>query len=177
MRSLNETVLEVNNKSWVMLLGEKLKTAYCEEMNAWYSYMIQAQMMYDRPDVQKAFQEIGDDELKDHSVKLLQALKTLYIDISDIDAPQSWVVKTGKHPYISPSYIIDGATKTLDYDLNIKQEISNEYGSIDTYHEILRMIDCKIEDPHHNECYDLIKSDIEHIIEDEQEHIVKLMAL
>lgn len=177
MRTLNETVLETNNKSWVILLGEKLKVAFCEEMNSWYLYMIQSQMMYDNPKASKLFMEIANDEFKDHANKLLGALKTLYLDISDIDSPMSWTVKTQKHPYISPDYIIDGVTKTLDIDTNIRKAISNEYGSIDTYNDIIRMLEFKLNDPQHNECYDILYNDIQHIIDDEQEHIEKLKML
>lgn len=177
MRSLNETVLEVNNKSWVILLGEKLKVAYCEEMNAWYLYMIQAQMMYDSPKVAQTYTEIGNDEFKDHSNKLLKALKTLYLDMSDIDSPYAWSVKTQKHPYTEPIYIIDGATKTIDVDASVRQAIANEYGSIDTYNEILRMIEFKLKDPQHNECYDNIYNDIQDIIKDEESHIEKLKSV
>ena len=109
------------------ILIKLLKDAFCEEMNAWYQYLIVIPFIHgiERSAIQKRLKEIAKDEYEDHALWLLERISMLGGTPSWILSPQDWN-KIASHKYIMPS---------MEMSVNsiIEQNIKAERNAIDTY--------------------------------------------
>lgn len=137
-----------------------LKDAFCEEMNAWYQYLIVAPFIKgnERTEIAELFEVQAKDEYEDHALWLLERINTLGGDIKDIDSPDKWN-KTATHKYIVPD-------KSLTVKKAIEQNIVAEKNAIDTYIKIEKFT--RNVDP-------VTNRKIKDILADEEEHLQKLI--
>lgn len=137
-----------------------LKDAFCEEMNAWYQYIIVAPFVKgnERSEIVETLLEQAKDEYEDHALWLLDRINLLGGDCSGIDSPDSWN-RVATHKYIIPN-------KELTVQSVLKQNIEAERGAIETYRKLEKFT--RDIDPVSN---DKIKD----ILADEEEHLQNLL--
>ena len=153
------------DSKWVGALIDKLKVAFCEEMNAWYSYIITEKFLVggERKEIADTYEDNAKDEYEDHAEWLLERINQLNGDISDICSPEDWKSKTTKHPYVKPKISSDGLITSED---NLQLQIKNELGAIETYNDLVKFT-CE-KDP-------VTYTKAKEILADEQEHYQELV--
>ena len=166
-----EILGKANTQQWVEILIEKLKVAFCEEMQAWYGYIITNKFLTggERKEIADTYEDNAKDEYEDHAMWILERLNQLDATIDDISSPEDWKTLTVKHPYIRPVFpIIDekeDKTKIYSYN-NLSQQINAEMNAIETYQDLIEFTEGK--DPvTHRKCKE--------ILEDEQSHYQSLL--
>lgn len=149
---------------WVAQLIEKLKVAFCEEMQAWYSYIITEKFLVggERKEIADTYEDNAEDEYKDHAEWLLERINQLNGSIDDICSPEDWKVKTTKHPYVKPT--LHGNLITSEE--NLKLQIKNELGAIETYNDLVNFT--REKDP-------VTYTKVKEILGDEQNHYQSLV--
>ena len=150
---------------WTKGLIDKLKVAFCEEMQAWYSYIITEKFLVggERKEIADTYEDNAKDEYEDHAEWLLERINQLNGDISDICSPEDWKTKTTKHPYNKPSFV-NGNLISSEENLNL--QIKNELGAIETYNDLVKYT--KDKDP-------VTYTKAKEILGDEQEHYQELV--
>lgn len=152
---------------------DALKNALKEEFNAWYGYIIVRDWLVGscRPEVVKMYDEIAEDELKDHGYWLMKRINELGGTIEDIsNSPASWLQAV--HGYIAPKW----SNKTPEDSMNdekvlsiqdsLMTNINNEIGAIETYQHLVELSE---------ECKDwTTNSKCKEILADEEEHLQML---
>lgn len=137
-----------------------MKDAFCEEMNAWYQYMIVAPFLRgnERHEIAEAFEKHAKDELEDHGYWLLERINILGGDSKGIESPDYWN-KVATHKYIIPNtgYTVEAA---------LDQNIEAEKGAIETYIKLEKAT--RDVDPGSNR-------KIKEILSDEEEHLQALL--
>jgi bacterioferritin len=134
-----------------------LKQAFCEEMLAWYQYIIIAPFLVgkERPSIQKDYFENAKEELEDHGYWLLERISQLGGNIEGIDRPECWNV-VAPHKYIKPN-----SYNTKD---SIQQMIEAEQGAIETYKNLINAT--KDTDPvTYNKAIEILADEEEHLQE------------
>lgn len=134
-----------------------LKQAFCEEMLAWYQYIIIAPFLVgkERPSIQKDYFENAKEELEDHGYWLLERISQLGGNIEGIDRPECWNV-VAPHKYIKPD-----SYNTKD---SIQQMIEAEHGAIETYKNLINA--AKDTDPvTYNKAIEILADEEEHLQE------------
>lgn len=176
MKKLSDFFIEAyeNDESKKELVIEKLKNALKEEFNAWYGYIIVREFLvgFERPDVIKLYDEIAEDELKDHAYWLMERINQLGGTIEEItSSPASW--SSAKHQFISPQWT-PKAVQENEKDLiipvitTITDNINNELGAIETYKELVQITE-GIDYTTNSKCKE--------ILADEEEHLNKLQEI
>ena len=162
MNSRQPTYLK-QDQQFIDTLINKLKVAFCEEMNAWYSYIISEKFLVggERKEIADTYQDQGKDEYEDHGLWLLERLNQLGADISDICSPEDWAHKATKHPYVKPKFV-DGNISSKE---NLSLLIKNELGAIETYQDLVNFT--KDRDP-------VTYTKVKEILGDEQGHYQEL---
>ena len=150
---------EITPDSGASEIIKLLKQAFCEEMLAWYQYIIIAPFLVgkERPSIQKDYFENAKEELEDHGYWLLERISQLGGNIEGIDRPECWNI-IAPHKYIKPD-----SYNTKD---SIQQMIEAEQGAIETYKNLINAT--KDTDP---VTYDKA---IE-ILADEEEHLQEML--
>lgn len=109
---------------------EMLYKAIAEELLAWYQYFIVTNFMKgrQRKSLENTFIEQADDELNDHTVKLLQRVSELGGDIEKVDSPEKWI-ELADSKFYPPK---------ADYDVPtlIDENIKSEEDAIKRYKEL-----------------------------------------
>lgn len=134
-----------------------LKQAFCEEMLAWYQYIIIAPFLVgkERPSIQKDYFENAKEELEDHGYWLLERISQLGGNIEGIDRPECWNI-VAPHKYIKPD-----SYNTKD---SIQQMIEAEQGAIETYKNLINAT--KDTDPvTYDKAIDILADEEEHLQE------------
>ena len=151
------------SQQWINQLIEKLKVAFCEEMNAWYSYVITKPFLAggERKEIAETYEKNGDDDYEDHAEWLLERLNQLNADVSDIASPSDWSKKTTKHPYRVPQFK-DG---NICAACNLQDQIKNELDAIETYRDLVSFTEGKDPVSHRK---------LREILADEEEHYQEL---
>ena len=118
-----------------------LKNALREEFNAWYGYTIVREHLAGemRPDILKTYDELADDELKDHGYWLMKRINELGGTIEDITvSPNSW--NDAVHKYRSPQWTSTANGNSIIGTLaSLNINIENEKDAIATYNEIINV--------------------------------------
>ncbi len=150
---------------WVANLIEKLKVAFCEEMNAWYSYIITEKFLVggERKEIADTYEDNAKDEYEDHAEWLLERINQLNGSISDICSPEDWKAKTTRHPYVKPTFSNGNLISSVD---NLQLQIKNELGAIETYNDLVNFT-CE-KDP-------VTYTKVKEILGDEQGHYQELV--
>lgn len=138
----------------VAKLMPMLKSAYAEEINAWYQYYIIAPFLVgkERTSVVADYAENGNEELK-HASMLLERINQLGGDFTDIEALDK-LDALAKAKYIKPT--------STDVAVSLQQVVDAEKGAIETYtalEEASRDIDV------------VTNKLVKQILEDEQTHL------
>lgn len=134
-----------------------LKQAFCEEMLAWYQYIIIAPFLVgkERPSIQKDYFENAKEELEDHGYWLLERISQLGGNIEGIDRPECWNI-VAPHKYIKPD-----SYNTKD---SIQQMIEAEHNAIETYKNLINAT--KDTDPvTYNKAIEILADEEEHLQE------------
>ena len=154
------------SSEWTQGLIDKLKVAFCEEMQAWYSYVFCKPFLVggERSEIEETYEENGEDEYEDHAEWLLERLNQLNAQVDDIASPSDWKTKTTKHPYIMPTFSSD-KSKISSTD-NLKIQVKNELGAIETYQDLVEYT--KEKDP-------VTYQKAKEILADEEEHYQALI--
>lgn len=152
----------VENKEEII---ELLKSAFCEEMNAWYQYIVIEPFLIgnERKEISELYKETAKDELEDHGYWILERINQLGGEPGDLLNPDNWN-KVAKHKYIQPS----AGLTNYDVVASIQQNIEAEKGAIETYINLEKVT--RDTDPVTNQ---KIKS----ILADEEEHLQSLQEL
>jgi bacterioferritin len=148
---------EITPDSGASEIIKLLKQAFCEEMLAWYQYIIIAPFLVgkERPSIQKDYFENAKDELEDHGYWLLERISQLGGNIEGIDRPECWNV-VAPHKYIKPD-----SYNTKD---SIQQMIEAEQGAIETYKNLINAT--KDTDPvTYNKAIEILADEEEHLQE------------
>lgn len=148
----------VGDRLDINILIHMLKSAFCEEMNAWYQYMIVCPFLVgnERTSVQNDFEENAKEELE-HAHKLLERINQLGGDNLDISNPVYWN-QLATHKYIECT--------SEDVLANVMIQISAEQGAIETYTRIEAYTrDCDVVTNH------LVKG----ILADEEKHLQEMI--
>ena len=137
---------------------EMLKDAFCEEMLAWYQYIVITPFLVgkERVAIQNDYLENAKDELEDHGYWLLERINQLGGTFAGIESPEDWN-RVATHKYIMPN-LTDTKTSVL-------QMIEAEKGAIETYERIIEFV----KDKDHVTYKKLID-----ILADEQEHLQEM---
>jgi len=141
-------------------LIDLLKDAFCEEMNAWYQYLIVAPFLKgnERTEIAESFEEQAKDELEHHAYWLLERINMLGGCIDNIQSPDQWN-KIATHKYIVPD-------EALTVESALIQNIEAERGAIETYLALEKFT--RDIDPVSNQ-------EIKKILADEEEHLQVLL--
>lgn len=135
---------------------EILYKAIAEELLAWYQYFIVTNFMKgrQRKSLENTFIEQADDELNDHTVKLLQRVSELGGDIEKVDSPEKWI-ELADSKFYPPK---------ADYDVPtlIDENIKSEEDAIKRYKEL-----CDISKEKDPTTYLMAME----ILKDEEEHL------
>lgn len=141
-------------------------SAYSEEINAWYFYLICTNFLTGKEakQVEKLFKTNGEDELEDHAYWLLERLNQLNKSVEPV-CNLSFLEKIAEHKYINPKFDKDGNIDTMDILEKAKQ---SEIDAIETYNKLIKMTD-KV-DPVSNLKF-------KEILGDEEEHLANIEEL
>lgn len=148
---------EITPNSGASEIIKLLKQAFCEEMLAWYQYIIIAPFLVgkERPSIQKDYFENAKEELEDHGYWLLERISQLGGNIEGIDRPECWNV-VAPHKYIKPD-----SYNTKD---SIQQMIDAEQNAIETYKNLINAT--KDTDPvTYNKAIEILADEEEHLQE------------
>lgn len=137
-----------------------LKNAFCEEMNAWYQYLIITPFIKgnERSEIQRKLEQQAKDEYEDHAMWLLERINRLGGTPEDILSPNDWN-NIATHKYIMPS-------SEFTVQTAIEQNIEAEKGAIETYIALEKFT--RDLDPVSNQ-------KIIEILADEEEHLQTLL--
>ena len=145
---------------------EELKNALKEEFNAWYGYMIVREWLVGicRPEIVKAYDELAEDELKDHAYWLMKRINELGGTIQDIsNSPSLW--GNANHPYVAPIWV-NKTTNKDDIYIPIKESliinIENEKGAIETYKHLIDITN-NVDWTTNSKCKDILVDEEEHL--------------
>ena len=148
---------EITPDSGASEIIKLLKQAFCEEMLAWYQYIIIAPFLVgkERPSIQKDYFENAKEELEDHGYWLLERISQLGGNIEGIDRPECWNI-VAPHKYIKPD-----SYNTKD---SIQQMIEAERNAIETYKNLINAT--KDTDPvTYDKAIDILADEEEHLQE------------
>lgn len=148
---------EITPNSGASEIIKLLKQAFCEEMLAWYQYIIIAPFLVgkERPSIQKDYFENAKEELEDHGYWLLERISQLGGNIEGIDRPECWNI-VAPHKYIKPD-----SYNTKD---SIQQMIDAEHNAIETYKNLINAT--KDTDPvTYNKAIEILADEEEHLQE------------
>lgn len=148
---------EITPDSGASEIIKLLKQAFCEEMLAWYQYIIIAPFLVgkERPSIQKDYFENAKEELEDHGYWLLERISQLGGNIEGIDRPECWNI-VAPHKYIKPD-----SYNTKD---SIQQMIEAEHNAIETYKNLINAT--KDTDPvTYNKAIEILADEEEHLQE------------
>ena len=148
---------EITPDSGASEIIKLLKQAFCEEMLAWYQYIIIAPFLVgkERPSIQKDYFENAKEELEDHGYWLLERISQLGGNIEGIDRPECWNI-VAPHKYIKPD-----SYNTKD---SIQQMIEAERNAIETYKNLINAT--KDTDPvTYNKAIEILADEEEHLQE------------
>lgn len=148
---------EITPNSGASEIIKLLKQAFCEEMLAWYQYIIIAPFLVgkERPSIQKDYFENAKEELEDHGYWLLERISQLGGNIEGIDRPECWNI-VAPHKYIKPD-----SYNTKD---SIQQMIEAEHSAIETYKNLINAT--KDTDPvTYNKAIEILADEEEHLQE------------
>ena len=148
---------EVSPDSGMSKVIEVLKQAFCEEMLAWYQYIIIAPFLVgkERPSIQKDYFENAKEELEDHGYWLLERISQLGGNIEGIDRPECWNI-VAPHKYIKPN--------SYDTKDSIQQMIDAERNAIKTYKNLINVTK-DIDPVTHNKAIEILGDEEEHLQE------------
>ena len=117
------------------IIIQMLKNAFCEEILAYYQYIILANFVQNTVgdnklynDIVKDFKENAKDELEDHAFWLLNRLKELGTDWVGIENP-SLLDQIAMHKYVMPT--------DTNLDVCVCQIAEAERGAIATYSHLI----------------------------------------
>ena len=152
------------------LIIDKLKNALKEEFNAWYGYIIIREFLVGqlRPDIVKTYDELAEDELKDHAYWLMKRINELGGTIQDLTiSPNSW--GEAKHQYRSPLWVeVQEGNSLIPVIESLKTNIENEKDAIKTYNELITLTQ-GVDWTTNRKC--------KQILADEEEHLQMLKEL
>ena len=148
---------EITPDSGTSEIIKLLKQAFCEEMLAWYQYIIIAPFLVgkERPSIQKDYFENAKEELEDHGYWLLERISQLGGNIEGIDRPECWNV-VAPHKYIKPD-----SYNTKD---SVQQMIEAEHGAIETYKNLINATK-DIDPVTYNKAIEILADEEEHLQE------------
>ena len=169
---------EAYSDSWLdseskRLIIEKLKNALKEEFNAWYGYIIVKDFMVgsQRPEVAKMYEDLADDELKDHAYWILKRINELGGTIEDItNTPASWL--TANHTYRSPKWehkyskesgIEGNEDIVIPLQETLFMNIQNELDAIETYRELIEIAQISKDYTTEKKCKEILADEEEHL--------------
>jgi bacterioferritin len=117
------------------IIVQLLKNAFCEEMLAYYQYIILANFVKDTVNDTKLYKDIVDDflenakdELDDHAFWILKRLKELDTDWVGIENPEL-INQVAMHKYVMPT--------SVNLDICVQQVAEAERGAIETYKHLI----------------------------------------
>lgn len=151
---------EVPTKS---LIIDKLKNALREEFNAWYGYIITREFLTGtlRPDIVKTYDELAEDELKDHAYWLMKRINELGGTIEDITlSPNSW--DEAKHEYRTPIWLEVEDKNIIPVIQSLKTNIENEKDAIETYNELIALTQ-NVDWTTNAKCKEILADEEEHL--------------
>lgn len=141
-----------------------LKNALREELNAWYGYTIVREHLAGsfRPDVVKLYDELAEDELKDHGYWLMKRINELGGTIEDITiSPNSW--GEAIHKFRSPLWSNTGENMLIiSVKESLKTNIENEKDAISTYNELINITQ-GIDWTTNSKCKSILADEEEHL--------------
>lgn len=155
-KKINESVEDRIDTQAVI---EMLEKRYAEEVLQWYHYNIVADFLVgsERPNIEKTFKEMADDELNDHSTKILNRIAELGGDIERLK-DFSRLAELSECKYAMPVQPYD--TMAL-----VTMNITHEKCAIDGYQKLLDLTRDK-----DTTTYDMAVG----ILADEEEHLKNL---
>lgn len=161
MRTINQIINEagadhVSNKLDINQLIQKLKSAYAEEINAWYQYTVAAPFLVgnERTEIAETFNKAAKDELDDHAAWLIERINKLGGNFQGID-DLSLLNTVATHKYIKPAQS-NAVAEAL------RKNIDAEKGAIETYVDLEEFTRDK----------DVVtNTKIKEILADEEEHL------
>ena len=155
---------EYENIKIKSLIIDKLKNALKEEFNAWYGYIITREFLVGqlRPDIVKAYDELGEDELKDHAYWLMKRINELGGTIQDLTiSPNSW--GEAKHQYRSPLWVeVQEGNSLIPVIESLKTNIENEKDAIKTYNELITLTQ-GVDWTTNSKCKEILADEEEHL--------------
>lgn len=160
-----KTLTEKTNQSIqdLPIIIMMLKDAYCEEMLAYYQYIILANFVEDTINDKKLYKDIIDDfienaneELEDHANWILKRLKELNTDWTGIENP-SLIDQVATHKYIIPT--------STNIDVCIAQITEAEKGAIETYTKLVEYTETRDK---------VTNKKMKEILKDEEKHLKEM---
>ena len=155
---------------YLTIVIDKLKTALKEEFNAWYGYIITREYLTGslRPDLVKLYDELAEDELKDHAYWLMKRINELGGTIEDITlSPNTWG-EGHVHAYRTPVWMEINGNRIIPVIESLKTNIENEKDAIETYTQLISITQ-NIDWTTNAKC--------KQILADEEEHLQQLQEL
>jgi len=154
---------EFSSKNINLLIIDKLKNALKEEFNAWYGYIITREFLVGqlRPDIVETYDELAEDELKDHAYWLMKRINELGGTIQDLTiSPNSW--DEAKHQYRSPLWIEIKGNSLIPVIESLKTNIENEKDAIKTYNELINLTQ-GVDWTTNSKCKEILADEEEHL--------------
>lgn len=141
-----------------------LKNALREELNAWYGYTIVREHLVGEmhPNIIKTYDELAEDELKDHGYWLMKRINELGGTIEDITmSPNTW--DESVHKYRSPQWTSSSNGSSIIPTLeSLKTNIENEKDAISTYNKIINVTE-GIDWTTNSKCKEILADEEEHL--------------
>ena len=138
----------------------ELNSLLAEEFRAWYDYYIYSKVLTGKSgdELRKLAVEVGEDELEDHSEKLLGRLKDLSLNVY-LSTPSSWEeYSKSKH-----SEVPKDSVHWIEYQVARECEAIEHYKTVIQLSEVIN---------------DVVTADLlTNILKDEQEHLSRLKIL
>ena len=165
VKRLVETFVEDYRKTkYNDLIINKLKNALKEEFNAWYGYIIIREFLVGnlRPDIVKTYDDLAEDELKDHAYWLMKRINELGGTIQDLTiSPNSW--GEAKHQYRSPLWVeVQEGNSLIPVIESLKINIENEKDAINTYNELI-VLTQGVDWTTNSKCKEILADEEEHL--------------
>ena len=165
VKRLVETFAEDYRKTkYNDLIMNKLKNALKEEFNAWYGYIIIREFLVGnlRPDIVKTYDDLAEDELKDHAYWLMKRINELGGTIQDLTiSPNSW--GEAKHQYRSPLWVeVQEGNSLIPVIESLKTNIENEKDAINTYNELIALTQ-GVDWTTNSKCKEILADEEEHL--------------
>lgn len=113
-------------------LEYELNSLLAEEYQAWYQYWSVFMFLKgeERPSIQSAFDEYGNDELNDHAKKLMNRLSELSMPCY-LSTPESW------KEYAQSSFVADQLSMSIEGCLTAN--LNSEQDAIDHYSRVIAL--------------------------------------